>query len=158
MPDSSDPSDDRLVPSLVALLFDLSKGLRGLIGDILGELNLTEPLADALWQLDPAAPPPSMRQLATGLCCDPSTVTFLADRLTERGLVEVRVDPADRRRKTVTLTPHGAETRRTLLAAVMTRSPLARLSRDDQRRLHDLLSRALVPAGAPPDREANRAS
>jgi hypothetical protein len=29
MSEPSDPSDDRLVPSLVALLFDLSKGSEG---------------------------------------------------------------------------------------------------------------------------------
>jgi DNA-binding MarR family transcriptional regulator len=140
--------DHELIPSLVGLIFDLSKGLQGLVGDVLDELELTVPLADALWQLDPDSPPPSMRQLAAGLHCDPSTVTFLADRLLERGLVAVEVDPADRRRKIVTLTPHGASTRQRLLGAMATRSSLARLSPDEQRHLHDLLVRATAPRPA----------
>ena len=138
-----DPPDHELIPTLVGLIFDLSKGLQGLVGDVLAELEITLPLADALWQLDPDAPPPSMRQLAAGLRCDPSTVTFLADRLVERDLVAVRVDPGDRRRKTVTLTSKGAETRRRLLASIATRSPLAHLSHDEQRQLFDLLGRAV---------------
>lgn len=139
------PNHDRdLIPALVGLLFDLSKGLHGLVGDLLAEMDLTMPLADALWQLDPAAPPPSMRQLAAGLRCDPSTVTFLADRLLERGLIEVRVDQTDRRRKSVTLTAAGERTRERLLDAVATCSPLARLSHQEQQQLHGLLSRALA--------------
>jgi DNA-binding MarR family transcriptional regulator len=142
--------EDELIPSLVGLIFDLSKGLQGLVGDVLDELGLTLPLAEALWQLDPAAPPPSMRRLAAGLHCDPSTVTFLADRLIERDLVAVRIDPADRRRKIVTLTPKGATARQRLLAAMATRSSLARLSPDEQWQLHDLLNRAVAPI-APPE-------
>ena len=140
------PTDDELLAALVARLFDFSKRLQGEVADVLADLQLTEALADALWQLDPAAPPPSMRQVAAGLRCDPSTVTFLADRLTERGLIEVHVNPADRRSKSVTLTPKGIRTRRRLLEAMTARSTLARLSHDEQRQLHDLLSRA---SGAP---------
>jgi DNA-binding MarR family transcriptional regulator len=142
--------DREVIPSLVGLIFDLSKGLQGLVGDVLDEVGLTVPLADALWQLDPDSPPPSMRQLAAGLHCDPSTVTFLADRLLERGLVAVQVDPADRRRKIVTLTLEGASTRQRLLEAMATRSSLARLSPEEQRHLHDLLVRATAP---PPSAE-----
>ena len=42
-----------------------------------------------------------MRHLASLLKCDPSNVTFLVDRLEERGLVERQTDPADRRVKLV---------------------------------------------------------
>lgn len=142
MTETEGPADAQLLPLLVERIFGLSSDLKGVVGDILAELELTNPLADALWQLEPAGPPPSMRQLAAGLRCDPSTVTFLADRLIERGLIDVRVDPADRRRKTVTLTSKGAETRQRLLAALTTRSPLTRLSLDEQRQLYDLLGRA----------------
>jgi DNA-binding MarR family transcriptional regulator len=146
LPHDPEPDADAdLLPTLVGLLFGLTKSIEGVVGGIYVELGLTEPLADALWQLDPAAPTPSMRQWAARLRCDPSSVTFLADRLTERGLIEVRVDPADRRRKTVALTPGGERTRRDLLAAFTTRSPLARLSRDEQRRLRDLLGRMAAP-------------
>lgn len=148
MMDIQNRRDHEMTPELVALIFALSKGLQGLVGDVLDELGLTGPLADALWQLDPDSPPASMRQLAAGLRCDPSTVTFLADRLLERGLVAVQVDPADRRRKIVTLTPQGVSTRQRLLEAMATRSSLARLSPAEQRQLHDLLVRATAPPPA----------
>ena len=48
-----------------------------------------------------------MRDLAARLQCDPSNVTFLADRLEERGLVERRPDPSGRRVKLLALTPAG---------------------------------------------------
>lgn len=147
-------AEDRVLASLVEVLFGLTKRLDGVVGEILAELELTGPLADALWQLDPAAPPPTMRQLAAGLRCDPSTVTFLGDRLTERGLVEIRVDPTDRRRKHVTLTPQGARVRRQLLETLTARSPLSHLTLAEQRHLLDLLGRAVaapaVDAGRPP--------
>lgn len=135
-----EPLDHELIPSLIGLTFHVAKGLHAVVGDVLTELGLTLPLADALWQLDPDAPPPSMRQLAAGLRCDPSTVTFLADRLIERDLITVRIDPADRRRKAVTLTPKGTQARQRLLATMTTRSSFARLSRDEQSQLHDLLA------------------
>ncbi len=138
------PADDQLLPLLVERVFSLSQNLKGVVGEILAELELTDALADALWQLDPAGPPPSMRQLAAGLRCDPSTVTFLADRLMERGLIDVRVDPADRRRKSVTLTPKGAETRQRLLATLTNRTSMNRLSPAEQRQLYALLSRAVA--------------
>ena len=141
--------------ALMDELFTLSRRLRGIVAEALSELELTIPLADALWQLDPAAPPPTMRQLAAGLRCDPSTVTFLADRLVERGLVEAPTDPSDRRRKMVTLTPKGADTRRRLVAAMTTGSPLASLSGDDQRQLLALLRRAssaAAPDGSPEEK------
>ena len=117
-----------------------------------GDLARALALAEAVVAERPDHAP--MRQLAARLRCDPSSVTFLADRLVERGLIEVGVDPADRRRKRVALTPRGRQVRRDLLAAMTARSPLARLSIDDQRRLLDLLGRAVaapaVDAGRPP--------
>ncbi|MFD5629176.1 hypothetical protein [Streptomyces sp. NPDC127072] len=51
-------------------------------------------MADALWQLDPDAPAPSIRQMAARLQCDPSTVTFLADRLMTKAMTpEARQRP-----------------------------------------------------------------
>jgi hypothetical protein len=58
-----------------------------------------------------------MREVAARLGCDPSTVTFLADRLQERELVERRVNPANRRSNTLALTPKGARVRHRLVEA-----------------------------------------
>jgi DNA-binding MarR family transcriptional regulator len=51
-----------------------------------------------------------MGSLAQGLSCDASTMTWLIDRLEERGLVERKGLPSDRRVKTVVLTTMGLKT------------------------------------------------
>ncbi|GGP10825.1 hypothetical protein GCM10012278_52020 [Nonomuraea glycinis] len=129
-------------------LIDLTMGLAGrtqaLVTEVLAELDLTHALANAIWQLGGARTPPSMRELAHDLRCDPSTVTFLADRLEQRGLVTRTVDPTNRRIKILALTDSGHLARRRLVEAMTLGSPLARLSPDDQRMLRTLLSKAMT--------------
>lgn len=136
-------SDEPLMYALVDLTLGLADRTHALIADVLAELGLTPALADVLWHLDPAAPVPSLRALATRLRCDPSTVTFLADRLEAKHFATRRVDPANRRVKTLQLTPPGRRARRRLVDAMGTRSPLAQLTPDEQRQLHQLLQRTL---------------
>ncbi|WP_413756158.1 MarR family winged helix-turn-helix transcriptional regulator [Streptomyces sp. MMBL 11-3] len=114
------------------------------IRDVLAELGLTHALADALWQLDPAAPAPSMRQMAARLHCDPSTVTFLADRLEQLSYVRRAPAPGDRRTKALHLTDEGRTARRRLVETAATRTPIARLTPAEQRRLHGLLTKAMT--------------
>ena len=57
-----------------------------------------------------------MGSLAQSFACDASTMTWLVDRLEERGLVERRMLSSDRRVKTVALTPSGVETKAALQA------------------------------------------
>ncbi|WP_433529345.1 MarR family winged helix-turn-helix transcriptional regulator [Micromonospora sp. CA-263727] len=73
-------------------------------------LGLTPAVARALYQLDPDRPLPG-RDLADQLRCDRSNVTALVDRLEQAGLVERRVDPADRRQKTLVVTEAGRRMR-----------------------------------------------
>jgi DNA-binding MarR family transcriptional regulator len=113
------------------------------IDELLAQLDLTAPLANALWHLDPSGPALPMRDLASGLGCDPSTVTFLADRLEQRRLLQRRVDPKNRRVKLLVLTPEGKRARRALGERMATGSPLARLPIRDQQQLHRLLAKAL---------------
>src|SRR5256885_13320407 len=53
----------------------------------------------------------AMGALAQSFQCDASTMTWLVDRLEERGLVERRMLPNDRRVKAVALTPLGVTTK-----------------------------------------------
>lgn len=133
-------AEEPLIYTLVDLVLGLADRTMALIVDVLRELDLTQPLADALWKLDPNGPAPSMRELAARLRCDPSTVTFLADRLEAKNLAVREVDQENRRVKTLHLTPEGRKARRTLVHAMTTRSPIARLTADDQQRLHQLLA------------------
>ncbi|PWU46169.1 MarR family transcriptional regulator [Micromonospora globispora] len=74
------------------------------------ELGLTPAAARALHELDPDRPLPA-RDLAEQLRCDRSNVTALVDKLEQAGLVERRVDPTDRRQKTLVVTEAGRRMR-----------------------------------------------
>jgi DNA-binding MarR family transcriptional regulator len=67
----------------------------------------------ALQSLDPDAPKP-MGSLADAWGCDASNVTWIIDRLEERGLVERKTSATDRRVKTVVLTDAGLAMRRNI--------------------------------------------
>ena len=130
--------------------FALAEGVYGVfhalqagMGELLNELHLTESLADVLWQLFPGTPL-SRGALADRLQCDPSNVTFLVDRLEERGLVERVAVPTDRRVKAVALTTAGAATRDRLIQASASSTVFARLTSEQQVQLADLLARCLV--------------
>lgn len=136
-------TDESLVYGLVDLGFALADRSNEVIADVLRELGLTVPLSNALWKLDPEEAHPSMREMARRLGVDPSTVTFVADRLEERGLAERRANPANRRSSTLVLTPQGVQVRQRLVEAIATRSPMARLSTKEQRQLLHLLSKTI---------------
>jgi len=116
---------------------------------LLAELDLTKSLADALWQLDPLDGALPRGVLAERLHCDPSNVTFLVDRLEERGLVERSYKPTDRRVKAVSLTTAGVAARQRLVAATDNAPAFVPLTTNEQRQLAKLLARC---AGDPTPR------
>jgi DNA-binding MarR family transcriptional regulator len=134
-----------LLDQLVEQAYTFSAALGRWSATILAELELTEALGDVLWQLGAVGEAVPMRDLADRLHCDPSNVTFLADRLEERGLIERRPDLSDRRVKLLALTTAGLAVRTRIVQAAATRSPLARLSPADQQRLCRLLDKCLQP-------------
>ena len=134
-----------LLDQLVEQAYTFSASIGRWSATILAELELTEALGDVLWQLGAVGEAVPMRDLADRLQCDPSNVTFLADRLEERGLIERRPDLSDRRVKLLALTPAGLAMRMRIVQAAATSSPLARLSLADQQRLCRLLDKCLQP-------------
>src|SRR5258706_997159 len=80
---------------------------------------------DALLSLQPGAPC-SMRPLADAWKCDASNVTWLVDRLEERGLAERRPHPTDRRVRTVALTRKGTPVRGQIEAQLFEGPPVLR--------------------------------
>ena len=93
--------------------------------------------------LEPGSPL-SMRTVATRLCCDASNVTGIVDRLEERGLVARQASPKDRRLKMLVVTESGVVLRSQLLERLAEApEPIQRLSETDQRRLRDILERAM---------------
>ena len=133
-------SEQRLY-DLLNVFLSVARQANSQTSQMLEALDLTGPLASVLWLLDPALEAPSMREVADRLCCDPSSLTFLADRLSERGMLERQPDPANRRIKRLVLTPRGAEARRKLIDETIYRTPLARLSSSDQKSLLTLLAK-----------------
>lgn len=135
--------DGELVHMLHAAAMNLGRRANDVLTEVLGELDLTRPLGTTIWQLDPDRPWPSSRQLATRLGCDPSTVTFLIDRLSERSLVQRSVGVEDRRVKVVSLTRDGLAARNRMAEKVKENALFANLSTEDQRRLIQLIQAAI---------------
>jgi DNA-binding MarR family transcriptional regulator len=110
--------------------------------DIQAEYGLKPPQFFALQALDEPVP---MSSVANVLRCDRSAVTWITDRLEERGYVERLADPGDRRVKLLALTEEGRRVREEIRARLaVPPEALSRLSRAEQRTLRDLLRKALA--------------
>lgn len=92
------------------LLLQVAMNQFGRVAGIASDLGLTPGHVKALLALDPERPQ-TMGSLAQSFACDASTMTWLVDRLEERGLVERRGLEGDRRVKTVVLTARGVSTK-----------------------------------------------
>jgi DNA-binding MarR family transcriptional regulator len=107
------------------------------------EYDLVPPHWIALQALEEPMP---MGELAKVLVCDNSNVTWITDRLEERGLVERRPAERDRRVKLLVLTPEGRRVREEIQARLSEPPPAIKgLPRADQRLLREILKR--VAAG-----------
>jgi DNA-binding MarR family transcriptional regulator len=111
------------------------------------ELGLTPGDMKAFLVLD-TDEPRAMGELAESWGCDASNVTWMVDRLEERGFVERRAHASDRRVKTVVLTPAGQKMKVLLLERLGEPPPdLLLVERTDLETLRDAL--ALLPEHAP---------
>jgi DNA-binding MarR family transcriptional regulator len=109
--------------------------------DIQAEYGLKPPQFFALQALDEPVP---MSSVANVLRCDRSAVTWITDRLEERGYVERRSDPGDRRVKLLALTEEGRRVREEIRARLaVPPEALTGLPKAEQRALRDLLRKAL---------------
>ena len=112
---------------------------------VLQELGLTPGHMKALLMLEPGEPRP-MGSLAQQFACDASTITWLVDRLEERGLVERGGLPSDRRVKTVALTALGVKTKDELEQRLYEPpSELTCVDRHSLEELRDVLTKLAEP-------------
>lgn len=134
---TSDP--DPVVADAVDAFYAVVRRMNRYFGETAASLDLTYQQAHLLRAMTGPTP---MRGLARRLHLDASNLTGLVDRLEERGLLERRADPVDRRVRQLVLTPEGEDLRRDLEDRLMARAPLvAGLGTADRQRLRELLRR-----------------
>ena len=108
---------------------------------VIREYDLIPPHWIALQTLEEPKP---MGELAKQLACDNSNVTWITDRLEERGLVTRTQALHDRRVRLLVLTPRGRRLREEIGARLADPpEAIAELSREDQRALRDILARVV---------------
>lgn len=106
--------------------------------DVVLRQNVTSSQAGALAALDE---PITMRTLAERMKCDPSSATYVVDRLEEAGLVARTPHPTDRRAKMLVLTDAGEQVRTAILTDFRESSALSRLDEDELAQLETLLGK-----------------
>jgi MarR family transcriptional regulator, lower aerobic nicotinate degradation pathway regulator len=129
-----------LISSSSHLLKRLSWVLKDLYGSAFEATGLTGPHYAVLALLE-EEPRETQAMIADALGYDRSHLVGLLDELEERGLIERRRDPADRRRHLVTLTAEGKRTLQRLRRVVKRADDefLAPLDREQREALHGLL-------------------
>ena len=144
-----------LRPATTELLIDPAREIWGLFLDPVLDLlkshvlahyaehRLTSSQACLLQRLRQPMP---QREAALQLGYDPSNITALADALEAKGLVERRLDPSDRRVKTLARTAEGERLVRELDES-LSHPPesLSQLSPDEKEQLLRLLIKAFGP-------------
>lgn len=121
-----------------SLLFAVADEVRDEVKAVVQRQGLTPSQASALVALDE---PMTMRALAERTHCDPSSVTYIVDKLEEAGFVERTPHPSDRRAKVIVTTGVGARARAALVADFAQASVLGRLEEMELARLEELLAK-----------------
>lgn len=104
------PASERpLLESTGYLLARLGAESRRMWGRMLAEQDLTPHQFGVLMMLARLRAP-SQQQLSRAVGVDPRNAVPMVDVLEQRGLLQRRADPADRRRHAITLTPSGQAT------------------------------------------------
>ena len=113
------------------------------------ELGLAPKQLGLIWRLSPGTSLP-MGTIGESLYCDASYVTDLVDRLQERGLIERRPSPDDRRVKLIALTQAGESLREQALELLYEPpAEFENLNANELKQLSELLAKAVAePAPA----------
>ncbi|MGH9180563.1 MAG: MarR family winged helix-turn-helix transcriptional regulator [Acidimicrobiales bacterium] len=141
-----------LAADVWSLFLVFFKGHRERVQQLLEDLGLSFGDMRALLALDAGEPRP-MGVLATAWACDASNATWMVDRLEQRGLVERRSLPGDRRVKAVVLTEQGVAAKADLVTRLHEPpADVISLSRAELLALREALTKLVPPGGRPSDR------
>lgn len=132
-------TSDQTTVLLLRQWYDVSRSVDRLLAEALDRLRLTESAGAALWSLDPGTPPPTMRDLARTLNCDPSNASLVSAKLEQDGLVQRHPHATDGRARVLVLTDRGRDLHARLVADVAALTPLRHLNPTQQQQLTDLL-------------------
>lgn len=133
-------SSDEVMVLLLRQWYDVSRSVDQALAEALDRIGITESAGAALWALDPGTAPPTMRELARTLACDPSNASLISAKLEQDGLVERRPHPSDGRSRVLVLTERGKQLHARLVVDVAAATPLRHLSTPQQRQLTVLLA------------------
>jgi DNA-binding MarR family transcriptional regulator len=135
------------VPSF--LVHRLRQICLGIMDEVCGPHDLSVAEYGALTSLD-ELPGLDQNELARHLGVDKVSAGQIVDRLERRGLVDRRVDPADRRARILRLTPPGLALRRKLQPAALAAQGriLAPLAPKERTAVIDLLTRLVEGHGS----------
>ncbi|MFI6151356.1 MarR family winged helix-turn-helix transcriptional regulator [Kitasatospora sp. NPDC051170] len=103
------PADVERKAEIVRVLVEVGNAADAVVAQVLGEFGVPTSVAGTLWALAPGTEPPTMRDVAARLNCDPSTVSLAADKLQSMGLIARQPHPTDGRKRTLALTEQGHE-------------------------------------------------
>jgi len=121
------------------LLFTYVDRLKTHFDGVADRHGLTAVQAKVLMFLDEATP---MNRIAENLCCDPSNITGVVDRLEERGLLAREEAPTDRRVKNLQVTGAGKKMREAFTHALFSDVPgMKGLSPAQLAEMHRMLGR-----------------
>ncbi|SDM49129.1 MarR family winged helix-turn-helix transcriptional regulator [Allokutzneria albata] len=106
--------------------------------------GLTESEVRLLWMVDPKAPPKIIGDYAELMRFDRGSLSLIGGKLERLGLARRIPFPADRRFRTLVLTPAGRRLRTRLIKDAAARMPLDALTAKEQERLFTLLTKVLT--------------
>ncbi|MDH6123131.1 MarR family winged helix-turn-helix transcriptional regulator [Kitasatospora sp. GP82] len=139
------PADVERKAEIVRVLVEVGNAADGVVAQVLGEFGVPSSVAGTLWALAPGTEPPTMRDVAARLRCDPSTVSLAADKLQSMGLVARQPHPADGRKRTLVLTEQGHELWEALRTRLHSSGLFAGLDAQEQDTLLALLTKMRNP-------------
>ena len=128
-----------LVKETSELIMAVVERSQRVLADAAARYGLTELQIRVLRYLYRSGPTP-IGVLADYLANDPSTLTTFVDRLEQRGYLERRNDPADRRVKRIALTDSGERTVEDLRDYLAEVAPVSKLTTAQLQQLHTLLT------------------